>query len=120
MSKRTADGGQRPEDFSDLFQSLLDVVEDVVNIFNADREANEVGWHSGSLKLGVAHLPVGVAGGMKHAGAGIGDVGYDVNEFERVHEADGCVAVAFQSEGHDAAGTVGQVFERFLVVGVVR
>ena len=50
-----------------------------------------------------------MAGGMQHAGAGIGHVGHDGNHAERVHELDGGLAVALESEGNDAARAVGQV-----------
>ena len=47
---------------------------------------------------------------MEHAGTGIGHVGDDGNQLERIHELDGGLAVALQPEGNDAAGAVGQIF----------
>ena len=61
---------------------------------------------------------MGVAGRVEHTSASIGHMGNNGNEPERVHELDGRLAVAFQSEGHHATRPVGQVFLSQLVTGI--
>ena len=60
-----------------------------------------------------------MAGGMQHAGARIGHMGDDGYHAERVHEVNGCLPVALQAEGYDAARTVGQVLRCQIVAIVV-
>ena len=52
-----------------LRQCLTNVGEDVVNIFDTDGEADEVGRDTCLAQLLVGELAMGVRSGMKHAGA---------------------------------------------------
>jgi hypothetical protein len=65
--------------FLDFVECLTDVVEDVLNVLNTDREADEVRCYTCLKQLLVGELTVGVTGGMEHTGAGIGHMGYDVD-----------------------------------------
>ena len=93
----------------DFVQSLIDVVENVVNVLDANAQTDEVGSDAGLAQLLVAELAMGMAGGMEHTGAGIGHVGDDVDHLERVHPLDGRLARTFKTKGNDATGAVGQV-----------
>ena len=53
---------------------------------------------------------MGVACGMEHTGAHVCHMGDDIDHLKRVHKLDGSLAVAFQSECHHSATSVGQVF----------
>ena len=83
--------------------SLLKVGYDVVNILYANGEANKVGSHACLTQLLVGKLTVGVAGRMKHAGAGIGNVGNDADELQVIHKPDSILASALQSECDNTA-----------------
>ena len=99
-------------------ERLVDVGEDVVDVFDADGEADEVGGDAGGPELVVGELAVGGAGGVQDAGARVGDVRHDGRELEAIHEARGGGAAALDAEGDDAAGAVGQVLPRQRVEGV--
>ena len=61
---------------------------------------------------------MGVAGRMKHAGSGVGNVCGDIHEAQAVHEAYSRLAVAFKAESYYSALSVGQVLLRTFVVRV--
>ena len=98
-----------PSDTLDLVKGLADVGKDVVAVLDAYGEADEVRGDAGFAELLVGELAMGVAGRMEYTGASIGYVGDDGDEAQRVHELHGSLTVALESEGNDAAGTVGQV-----------
>ena len=100
-------------------QRLFDVRDDVLGILDAYGEADEIGAHAGFDELLVRQLAMRVAGGVQHAGAGIGHVGDDGGQLQVIHEADGHVASAFQTERDDAARTVGHIFLRQFIIFVV-
>ena len=102
-----------------LLQRLLDVGDDVVHVFDADGEADEVGSDAGLAELLVGELTMGVAGWMEDTAAGIGYVGDDADELQTVHKADGILARSLQSEGNNAARAVWQVLLAEDVIGVV-
>lgn len=97
-------------------QRLLDVRQDVFHIFDADGEAYQVRSDACLLQLLVAQLTVRVAGRVEHTGARVRHVRHDADHLQAVHEVDGILACAFQSEGYDAARAVGEVFLRQFVV----
>ena len=101
-------------------QRLLEVVDDVAGVFQADAQAHEVGVDAGFVELGIGELAVGVGGRVQDAGVAVGDVGLDGDQLQGVHEADCGVAAAFEAERHHAAGAVRHVFLREGVVGIGR
>ena len=56
------------------------LIEDILNILNADTQANEVGSNASLEQLLVAELAVGVRCRVEHAATGISHVGCDVDE----------------------------------------
>lgn len=99
-----------------LIHCLLEVGDDVVGVFDADRESDEVGCYTGFPQLFVRELPVGVAGWMQNAGSDVCDMGDNTDEVELVHELNGFFPGALQTEGDDTATAIGEVF---LCQGVV-
>ncbi len=97
---------------------MVEVGDDVFYVFYAYGEADEVGGYAGFAELFVCELAVGVAGRVEDAGAGIGYVGHDGDEFELIHEFDCLFAGAFQSEGNNATSAVGHLFFCEVVVFV--
>ncbi len=92
-----------------LVEGLADVGQNVVTILDTYGEADEVGSNASLAQLLVAHLSMGMRGGMEHTGAGIGNMGNDGYEAQRVHKFDGGLAVALESEGNHSTGAVGQI-----------
>ena len=52
-----------------LIESLLDILDDIVNILNTDRHSDKVGGHTALNKLFVRKLTVGGGSGMQDAGS---------------------------------------------------
>jgi hypothetical protein len=65
-----------------LCKRLLDIFEDILHIFDTNRETDQVGGDTCLAQLFVTELTVGVRGGMQHAGAGISHVGHDVDHLQ--------------------------------------
>lgn len=103
---------------SEFVHSLVEVGDDVVYIFDADRQTDEVWGYAGLAQLLVRKLAMGVAGRMEHTCTCVGNVGYDADEIEIVHELDSIVARALESEGYHTARTVRQIFLRLGIVAV--
>ena len=55
---------------------------------------------------------------VQEAGARVGNVGGDNHQLEAVHKLDGSVSAALDRKGEHAAGAVGQVLLRHLIVVV--
>ena len=53
---------------------------------------------------------MGVARGMKNAGASVCDMGNDGNHLQTVHETNGVLTGTFQSKGNDTTTAVGKIF----------
>ena len=62
-------------DLSDGFQRLLNIGQDVADIFDAHRKADEAGIYARILQLRICELAMCGAGGMQNAGARIGHMG---------------------------------------------
>ena len=101
-----------------LSQCLLDVSQDVVDVFDADRKADEVRGDAGLNQLLVGQLAMRMTGGMEHTGAGIGHMRDDANHLQPIHKADGILACSFQPEGEHAAGTVRHILASQFVIFV--
>ena len=67
-------------------KGLGEVGDDVVDVLEADRQADQVGTDAGRFQLLVVHLAVGGGGGVEDAGDRVGDVGLDRAEFQVLHE----------------------------------
>ena len=55
-----------------LGQGLFQVGQDVLDVLDAHRQADEVGGDAGGGQLLFRELPVGGGGGVEHAGLGVG------------------------------------------------
>ena len=108
----------RPSGFWGLyvFQRLGDVVQQVLGIFQAAAQTDQVGAHTGGFQLLIVHLAMGCGSGMQAAGAGVCHMGLDGTQLQVLHEHLGRLSSAVEAEGNDAAGAVGQVFLSDLVI----
>ena len=86
-----------------LSHCLFKVVDDVVYILNTYRQTDKVWCYACLHKLLVAKLTVSVAGWVQNACTGIGNMSNDADEVEVIHELDGILASALQTEGNNAA-----------------
>jgi len=64
------------------FDGLVEIGEDVADVFDADAEANEFGSDAGGGLLRGLELLVGGGGGMNHQRFSIADVGDEGEELE--------------------------------------
>lgn len=88
----------------DFFESLRQIGNEVVCVFDSYGKADQVGSDSVCDELLVGQLAVRVACRVEYAGTRIGNVGDDRYQFERVHELDGFFSAAFDAESENAAG----------------
>lgn len=86
-----------------FFESLLHIVNDIVCIFDTDGKTDQVRTDACFHELFIGQLTVSVACRVEHAATCIGYVGHDSDELESVHELDGFVTTALDTEGHNAA-----------------
>ena len=61
---------------SSLFQSLFQILDDVIDVFNADRQTDHAGMDAGSHQLLIGQLTVGRACRVQHQGADIGNMNH--------------------------------------------
>ena len=94
---------------SDLIQSLLQVGDDVVNIFNAYGHSDKVGLYAAVFKLLVGKLTMGGACGMQSAGAGVGNMDDELCQLKSVHELHCLFSAALYAEGDNAAASAGHI-----------
>ena len=97
-------------------QRLCEVVDNVLYIFDADRESDQVRSYTACDQLFIRELAVSGVSGMKHAGVCICDVRSDHCHFEVLHEFFRSSASALETEGDDSAGAVRHVLMSALVV----
>src|SRR5688500_11516715 len=84
-------------------QRLAEIGEDVVDVLDADREADIAVRHAGLLLLGRGQLRMRGAGGMDRQAARIADIGDVVEELERVDELATGLAAVLQLEADQPA-----------------
>ena len=87
----------------DFVQSLREVFDDVVDVFDTHAETDQVRGDTGFDELFVGELTVRVACRVQHAAAGVGHVGHDADHLEAVHELDGLFTAALDAERKNAA-----------------
>ena len=105
---------------SGVFESLGQILYDIVDMFDTYGKPDHSRRNSGFRKLFVVHLTVGVAGGMENHGFGSRYMSGDICHIKAVHETYGCFPSALQFKGNNAAGTVGKIFLCQLIIFVVR
>jgi hypothetical protein len=67
-------------------ESLIKVADDVVDMFDADANANRFGCNSSLALLFDGHLPVGGRGRMTGQGFGIADIYQPLNQLQSIIE----------------------------------
>tara|TARA_B110000305_G_scaffold87231_1_gene98343 strand:+ start:4018 stop:4563 length:546 start_codon:yes stop_codon:yes gene_type:complete len=98
---------------------LVEVGEDVVDVLDADGEADEFGLDAAGELLFGGELGVSGGGGMDRERFGVSKVG-DVGEhFQRVDELGSCFGSTFDSEDHDTAAFSAEILLVLGKLGIV-
>ncbi|CDZ89285.1 hypothetical protein RHRU231_470133 [Rhodococcus ruber] len=96
--------GRRAPSRRDRLEAGGEVGEDVVDVFDADGEADLAGGDAGGELFGGGELGVGGRGGVDDQRAHVADVGDVAVQGQRVHELLAGVDAAGEFEGDDRAG----------------
>src|SRR5581483_6686540 len=100
-------------------ESLIEIGDDVVDMFDADAEPNRFGSDASPELLFRRHLPVGSGGRMAGQGLGITQVDQTLDQIQRVIKGLGGFEAPFDSEGHQRAGMAGQVLSGERIMSAV-
>ena len=102
-----------------LCEGLVEVDEDVVDVLDADGEADEFGADAACDLLFGSELGVSGGGGMDGEGFGVAEVGDVGKKLKGVDEFGAGFGSAFDSEDDDAAAFTTEVFLVLGELGVV-
>ena len=83
-------------------QGLVEVLEDVVDVLDADAKPDDVRRDAGGLLLVLGHLPVRRRGRMRRQRAHVADVDEALEDLERVVELDAGLVAALDAEAQQA------------------
>ena len=90
-------------------QRLIQIPQNVVEVFEADREADHVGLDTGGALLRGAQLLVRGRGWMDHQAAGVADVGQVRKQLGVVDQLTARFVSALDAEAKYRAGALGQI-----------
>ena len=96
---------------------LVEVGEDVANVFNADGKPHQLRRHARGRLLLSRELLMRGGGRMDHQRLGVADVGQQREKLERVDELLARIVAALDAECDQGPGAVGQILFRSRVVG---
>ena len=77
-----------------LFQRLGNICDQILGIFQAAAQPDQIGAHARCFQFCVGHLPVGAGCRMQAAGPGVGNVGLDRAQLQVFHEVFCCFPAA--------------------------
>src|ERR1700733_6780503 len=100
-------------------QSLVDVVDDVVDVLDADRKPDRLRPDAGLHQLLVGQLAVGGGGRMDGEGLGVAQIEQPLDELERIEEGQARVVAPGDPEGDDGRHSPVQIALDQVVVGMV-
>ena len=90
-------------------EGLLQVGNDVLGVLQTNGQAHGVGVNALIALLGLVQLGMGGAGGMDDQALGVGHVGQQAEQLQPVNEGLGLFGAAFDADGEDGTGAVGEV-----------
>ena len=103
---------------SDVRESRVKIGNYVIDILCSDRKSDKIFIDSAVVELLRGELAVGRARRVQTAGAAVRNMGDYRRELEAVHESDRVLSAAFYSQRNDAAGAVGHILLREVIVFV--
>ena len=74
---------------------MLQVIDNICYVLDSYTQADKVGCYACLTQLLVSELAMGMAGGMEHASARIGNMCHDADKLQSIHKLDGSLTVAF-------------------------
>src|SRR5690606_9351555 len=86
-----------------LRERLIEVLEDVVDVLDAHREAHKIGGDAGRKLLGFGELRVRRRGGVDDEAARVADVREEAEELDAVDEPLAGLEAALDAKGDEAA-----------------
>lgn len=89
-----------------------------LDILSSDRKSDEIFIDSAVVELLRGELAMSCASRVQAAGAAVRNMGNYRCELEAVHESDRVLSAAFYSQRNDAAGAVGHILLRKVIVFV--
>ncbi len=101
-------------------QSLIEILDDVVDMFEADAEADRLGANARSSLLLGGHLAVGGRGGMAAQRARVADIDEPLDQAERIVKRLGRLEAALDAESEQRRRAAAEVFLRQRVIRAVR
>src|SRR5690606_15415301 len=101
---------QIPEKSATGVQGLREVGENVVDMLNADRQADHVFRHAGCRELFRVELAVRGRGRVAGERLGVADVHQTQNQLQGVNEPGAGFAATLDAEGQNAGGFSSHVF----------
>src|ERR1035437_3336212 len=94
---------------------LVEVGDDVVDVLDADRDANQLRSHAAGDLIGRRQLLVSGGCGVDDQTLRVADVGQQAEELDRVDELAAGVDATLEPEGHDATEATAEVLLGVLV-----
>ena len=103
---------------SDVRESRVKIGDYVIDILCSDRKSDKIFIDSAVVELLRGELAMSCARRVQTAGAAVRNMGDYRRELEAVHESDRVLSAAFYSQRNDAAGAVGHILLRKVIVFV--
>src|SRR5581483_1378202 len=100
-------------------QRLVDVLDDVVDVLDADRETDGLRQHAGHALLLRRHLAVRRRGGMAGQRLGVADIDEAGDQLQRVVESLARLHAALDAEGEQRGGVAVQILLHQRVIGAI-
>ena len=101
-------------------ERLIEVGDDVVDVFDADAEPNHLWSHPGLALFFNRHLPMGSRGRMAGQRFSVTQIDETLEQLERVVELLAGLEPSLDPEGDQRAGPAAEIFLRERVIGAVR
>src|SRR5207302_889214 len=90
-------------------QRLIEVVDEVINVFDADAEPDRFGSYSSLALFFGRHLSMRAGGRVARQGFGVAQIHEPHNQLKRVVELHGGRKAPLDSEGHQGTGSTQKI-----------
>ena len=99
---------------------MIQIPQNIFNIFQSNAQTDEIRADTGGELFGFGELRVGGAGGVDRHGLYIAQVGNMAKELQVINEPCACFPSAVDAEAEHGAGSFGEIFFGFFVIGMIR
>src|SRR5579872_2436962 len=101
-------------------ESLVEVSDDIVEVFDADTEPDHLGSHPGVALFFNRHLTMSGRGRMASQRFGVSNIHKPLDQLERIIELFAGLEPSLDSKSHQRTGTAAEVFLRQRVIRIFR